>query len=45
MFVCFEGDEGDDSICVMDADGTNVTLLVDDAGVHENHPAWGVAAP
>ena len=27
----------------MDADGTNVTLLVDDPGVPENHPAWGVA--
>jgi Tol biopolymer transport system component len=46
VFVCRETDEpSDDGICVMDADGTDVTPLVDDVGVHENHPAWGVAAP
>lgn len=45
VFVCVQGDEVDDGICVMDADGTNVTPLVDDPDVHENHPAWGVAAP
>jgi Tol biopolymer transport system component len=45
VFVCFQGDDDDDSICIMDADGTNVTPLVDDAGVHENHPAWGAVAP
>jgi hypothetical protein len=28
----------------MDADGTNVTPLVDNPGVSENHPAWGVTA-
>lgn len=42
VFVCFQGDEVDDGICVMDADGTNVTPLVDDPNVHENHPTWGV---
>jgi hypothetical protein len=29
----------------MDGDGTNVTALVDDPGVAENHPTWGAAAP
>jgi Tol biopolymer transport system component len=45
VFVCVEADEPEDGICIMDADGTNVTPLVDDPGVSENHVAWGVAAP
>ena len=45
VFVCHQGDEADDGICIMDADGTNVTPLVDDPAVFENHPTWGVAAP
>ena len=43
VFVCHQG--GEEGICIMDADGTNVTPLVDDPGVAENHPTWGVAAP
>ena len=43
VFVCHQGDEADDGICVMNADGTNVTPLVDDPAVAENHPTWGVA--
>jgi Tol biopolymer transport system component len=45
VFVCHQGDEADDGICIMDADGTNVTPLVDDPAAFENHPTWGVAAP
>jgi Tol biopolymer transport system component len=41
VFVCVHG--GEEGICIMDADGTNVTPLVDNPGVSENHPAWGVA--
>jgi Tol biopolymer transport system component len=43
VFVCVQG--GEEGICIMDADGTNVTPLVDDPGMAENHPTWGVAAP
>jgi Tol biopolymer transport system component len=43
VFVCNQG--GEEGICTMDADGTNVTPLVDDPGVAENFPTWGVAAP
>jgi Tol biopolymer transport system component len=42
VFVCVERDEPDDGICIMDADGTNVTRLVDDPAISENHPTWGV---
>jgi Tol biopolymer transport system component len=41
VFVCVHG--GEEGVCIMDADGTNVTPLVDNPGVSENHPAWGVA--
>ena len=42
VFVCNRG--GDEGICIMNADGMNVTTLVDDPGVAENHPTWGPAA-
>jgi Tol biopolymer transport system component len=34
-----------EGLCLMDADGSGMTELVDDASVPENHPTWGVAAP
>ena len=43
VFVCVHG--GEEGVCTMAADGTNVTPLADDPGVAENHPTWGVAAP
>lgn len=42
VFVCNQGRE--EGICIMDADGTNVSPLIDDPGVAENHPTWGAAA-
>ena len=43
LFGCI-GPHGDDAACLMDADGSNVTFLVDEPGVYENHFSWGVAA-
>lgn len=31
-------------MCMADADGTNVVIFVDEAGINENHFSWGVAA-
>ena len=44
LFAC-RGLGGDDALCLMDADGSNLEVLIDEPGVHENHPTWGVAAP
>lgn len=43
VFGCI-GPTGDDAICLIDADGSNFEILVDEPRVHENHPTWGVAA-
>jgi Tol biopolymer transport system component len=45
VFVCHQGEWTNDDVCVMDADGTNVTPLVADPAVSENHPTWGMTAP
>jgi Tol biopolymer transport system component len=44
VFVCVPTDRESDDLCVMDADGSNVTPLVDAPDLSENHPTWGVAA-
>lgn len=44
LFGC-TGPAGDDALCVSDADGSAVEILVDEPRVHENHFSWGVAAP
>ena len=41
LFGCL-GKEGDDAACLMDADGSNLEILIDEPGVHENHFSWGV---
>jgi hypothetical protein len=33
-----------DDLCLMDADGHDLRLLVDDPPTHENHRAWGVVS-
>jgi Tol biopolymer transport system component len=40
VFGC--GPEGDDALCLIDADGSNLEVLIDEPGVHENHFSWGV---
>jgi dipeptidyl aminopeptidase/acylaminoacyl peptidase len=40
-FVCRSRGDVDDGICIMDADGSNISTLVDDPDQGENHPAWG----
>jgi Tol biopolymer transport system component len=42
VFGC-SGPGGDDALCLVDADGSNLEILVDEPGVHENHFSWGVA--
>ena len=44
LFAC-RGPGGDDALCLIDADGSNLEVLIDEPGVNENHPTWGVAAP
>jgi hypothetical protein len=44
VFGC-SGPGGDDALCLIDADGSNLEILVDEPGVHEGHFSWGVAAP
>ncbi len=39
------GPGGDDAACLMNADGTNLEILIDEPGVHENHFSWGIATP
>jgi hypothetical protein len=43
VFVCVRA--GQEDICTMDADGTHITPLIDDPGVAENHPTWGITTP
>jgi Tol biopolymer transport system component len=43
VFVC-PADNGE-GICIMEADGSERTVLVDDPSIPENHPTWGAAAP
>jgi Tol biopolymer transport system component len=45
VFGCFHMSAEKDVACLMDADGSNVSVLVDDPNVHENHFAWGRPAP
>jgi Tol biopolymer transport system component len=40
---CIGLDGQDDALCLMDADGSNFEVLVDEPGVPENHFSWGVA--
>lgn len=42
-FVCVTPTRTPDGLCVMDADGSDVEVVVDDPNENENHPAWGVA--
>lgn len=43
LFGCFMGGQASsDAACLMDADGSNVEILVDTPR-HENHFSWGVA--
>jgi Tol biopolymer transport system component len=44
LFGC-HGPAGDDAACIMHADGSDLEILVDEPGVHENHFSWGVTAP
>ena len=44
VFGCIGLDGDDDALCLMDADGSNFEVLVDEPGVPENHFSWGVAA-
>lgn len=45
LFGCFGLQGDDDAACLMDADGANVEILIDQPGVFENHFSWGVSAP
>jgi Tol biopolymer transport system component len=45
VFVCFQQGVEGEGICTMGADGAGVAQLVDEPGVSENHPAWGVSTP
>jgi Tol biopolymer transport system component len=44
VFGCL-GPGGDDAACLIDADGSNLQVLIDEPDVHENFFSWGVAAP
>jgi hypothetical protein len=35
----------EDGMCIMDADGTNVSMLRDEPGISENHFSWGMPTP
>jgi Tol biopolymer transport system component len=37
-------DGQDDALCLMDVDGSNLEILIDEPGVPENHFSWGVSA-
>jgi Tol biopolymer transport system component len=43
VFGCFKPSNPSESLCVMNADGSNVTVVVDDPLVNENMFSWGVA--
>ena len=46
LFGCFqEGASSTDAACLMDDDGSNLEILVDDPQVHENHFSWGPPSP
>jgi hypothetical protein len=46
VFGCLGVDGGtDDGMCLMDADGSGVAVLVDVRGSAENHFSWGPATP
>jgi Tol biopolymer transport system component len=42
VFVC--SDEAGEGVCLMDVDGSDVSVLVDDPSVPENFSTWGAAA-
>lgn len=37
------GEADDDALCLVDPDGSNFTILIDEHGVAENHFSWGIA--
>ena len=41
LFGCFLKAGATDAACLMDADGSNVEVLVDAPSIHENHFHWG----
>lgn len=46
LFGCFRGGAAStEAACIMDANGSNVVILVDDPRIHENHFSWGPPAP
>lgn len=42
VFGCIGGHD-DDALCLIDHDGSNFGVLIDEPGVNENHFAWGVS--
>lgn len=42
VFGC-KGPQGDDALCLIDSDGSNFEIVVDEPGVDENHFSWGIA--
>ena len=45
LFGCFQNASATDAACLMDPDGSNLDILVDDPEVHENHFSWGPPTP
>jgi Tol biopolymer transport system component len=45
VFGCVTRPDGDDGICLMDADGSRLTVLRDVEGVYENGYSWGPSGP
>ena len=43
VFGCI-GPGGDGAACLLDADGSDLEILVDEPGVDENHFSWGASA-
>jgi len=42
VFGCFKPSNPSESVCVMNRDGSKVTVVVDDPSVNENMFSWGV---
>lgn len=46
VFGCFQGGEvSTDAACLMAADGSDFSYLIDDPNVHENHFSWSPPTP
>ena len=41
LFGCFLAASATDAVCLMDADGANFDVLVDEPSIDENHFSWG----